>query len=28
MTQSPTEIDALWARTHRAHVAWEEAGRP
>jgi N-hydroxyarylamine O-acetyltransferase len=28
MTHGSTEIDALWARAHRAHVAWEEAGRP
>jgi arylamine N-acetyltransferase len=28
MTRGSTEIDALWARAHRAHVAWEEAGRP
>jgi arylamine N-acetyltransferase len=28
MTAGPGEIDALWDRAHRAHVAWEEAGRP
>jgi N-hydroxyarylamine O-acetyltransferase len=28
MTYGPTEIDAFWARAHRAHVAWEEAARP
>jgi N-hydroxyarylamine O-acetyltransferase len=28
MIAEPAEIDALWDRAHRAHVAWEEAGRP